>query len=105
MLTYLKCDLVESGARGTDTFKTAGRILALTTGAEHWVQGTLVNVVTLLATSVHLVARVGQTPVAPRQVLTRPVVTDVVALGGALVDVVPGVGEATAMGTQPGVLC
>ena len=105
MLTYLKCVIVESGAGGTDTFVAAGRILALTTGAQHGVQGTLVNVVTLLATSVHLVTRVGQTPVAPRQVLTRPVVTDVVGLGGALVDVISSMGEAAAVGTQCAVLC
>ena len=100
MLTYLKCVIVESGAGGTDTFVAAGRILALTTRAQHGVQGTLVNVVTLLATSVHLVTRVGQTPVAPRQVLTRPVVTDVVGLGGALVDVITRVSEAAAMRTE-----
>ena len=84
---------------GTNTFETARSILALSSLAQHGVKTALVDVDAVLAGDIHLVAGVGQAPVAPRHVLTRSVLTDGAALGGALVDVVPGVREPAAVRT------
>lgn len=84
----------------TDTFKAAWSILTLTPLTQHRVEAALVDVHAELARYVHLVAGVGQTPVAARHVLAGSVLAHVAALGRALVDVVPGVGEPAAVGTQ-----
>ena len=96
----LECFTVKMCSSGTNTFETAWGILALSSLAQHGVEAALVDVHTELARYVHLVAGVGQTPVAARHVLAGSVLAHVAALGRALVDVVPGVGEPAAVGTQ-----
>ena len=99
-MSYLKCVCVEGCSRGTDTLEAARGVLALTASTEERIQQTLVNVLTVPAGVIHLVAGVCPTPVRAREVLTGPVSADIRALAGTLVDVDPAVSEAAAVRTE-----
>ena len=99
-MSYLKCVCVEGCSRGTDTLEAARGVLALSASAEERILQTLVDILTVPAGVVHLVAWVGPTPVRAREVLTGPVSADIRALAGALVDVDPAVSETAAVRTE-----
>ena len=99
-MSYLKCVCVEGCSRGTDTLEAARGVLALSASAEERILQTLVDILTVPAGVVHLVAWVGPTPVRAREVLTGPVTTDIRALAGTFVNVDPAVSETAAVRTE-----
>ena len=84
----------------TETLEAARRVFALSPAAKEGVQQALVNILAVLACLVHLVPGVRPAPVRPGQVLAGAVAADVLALGGAFVDVNPAMCEAGAMRTE-----